>query len=136
MCAIDALGIAPMLSTSVVISSADPGTGQAITVAVPASGHSVWDPASAVVFAGRQDCGDDPRAPAARECCGVVNFFASQATATAWADRHPDVTGTILGHGDAERLGAQIFGPLLDGTRAPWPDTARRVGAPGFRGVL
>jgi hypothetical protein len=52
MCAIDALGIAAMLRTSVLIQSADPSTGELITVAVGGS-KAVWQPATTVVFVGR-----------------------------------------------------------------------------------
>lgn len=134
MCAIDALGIAAMLGTAVTIRSTDPATGDPVNVAVPADGsEAVWDPAAAVVFAGRQvdcaPCADPatgltadraaepvlaaPPAPAADVCCGYVNFFTAAASAAAWAAAHPHVIGRILGHTDAEQLGAQIFGPLL-----------------------
>ena len=52
MCAIDALGIAPMVDSKAVIQSADPSTGQPITVTVDGS-NSEWHPGTAVVFAGR-----------------------------------------------------------------------------------
>jgi hypothetical protein len=118
MCAIDALGIAPMLEAAVVIHSTDPSTDQPITVthgAANSAGPAMWEPATAVVFSG-QACGrrtGPAMGSAADVCCGYVNFFASAATAAAWAKAHPQVTGQILDHANAERLGAHIFGPLL-----------------------
>jgi hypothetical protein len=126
MCAIDALGIASMLHTQVRISSADPGTGAPVTVTVPADGSgALWDPVTAVVFAGRRSdqsdcasCEESTAQPAAVDvCCGYVNFFASARTAAAWEHAHPEVTGRALGHADAERLGTAIFSPLLTGAR-------------------
>jgi hypothetical protein len=122
MCAIDALGMAAMLSTGVTITSADPGTGEPVAVSVGADGKAAaWQPATAVVVNGRlisrEGCG-----PASAEvCCGYMNFFGTRASARAWGARHPEITGEILGQGDALRLGADIFGRLLEG-RSDGPD--------------
>ncbi|MEU5991943.1 alkylmercury lyase family protein [Spirillospora sp. NPDC047418] len=114
MCAVDALGIAAMLHAQVRIRSADPGTGTPVTVTVPADGSgALWDPVTAVVFAGRRtdqsDCAsreESTAQPAAVDvCCGYVNFFASARTAAAWERAHPEVTGRTLGQADTERLG-------------------------------
>lgn len=121
MCAIDALGIAAMLGRPVTISSAEPGTGNPVTVTVPADGGpAVWEPAGAVVYSGQQDtCGTcaDPGTPvpsaAAEVCCGFINFFTTTASATVWASAHPEITGQILSQDDAAEIGIQIFGPLL-----------------------
>jgi len=124
MCAIDALGIAAMLSTRVTITSTDPGTGEPVTVTVHAGGKSAaWQPPAAVVFSGQRTwCGpgDTPpggraRAPADQVCCGHVNFFTASASAAAWASAHPEITGQILGQADALRVGTRIFGNLLTG---------------------
>ena len=110
MCAIDALGISGMLGTSVRIASADPSTGEPIYVAVDGS-SAVWEPDSAVVFVGRTASACD--GPSAAICCGYMNFFTSHATATAWADAHPEIIGGILSQGRALAVGQQIFGQLL-----------------------
>jgi Alkylmercury lyase len=110
MCAIDALGISDMLSTSVQISSADPWTGEAISVAVEGS-SAVWEPDTAVVFAG--STASSCEVSSAASCCGHMNFFTSQTTAAAWAAAHPEVTGGILSQGRALQVGRQIFGHLL-----------------------
>ena len=80
MCAIDALGIAPMLGTSVLISSADPVTAQPIAVTVDGS-ESEWRPATVVVFVGRT--ADQCAGPSAATCCSYINFFASRQAAAA-----------------------------------------------------
>ena len=51
MCAIDALGISAMTGVPVVIESADPSTGQPITLNVDGA-SSTWDPGTAVVYVG------------------------------------------------------------------------------------
>jgi hypothetical protein len=110
MCAIDALGMARMLRTSVAIRSADPATGEAVTVTV--SGRdAVWHPAAAVVFVGRT--ASECAGPSAAICCGHINFFARHSAAAAWATAHPGVTGGILGQDRALEVGEQIFGELL-----------------------
>ncbi|HEX4811537.1 MAG TPA: alkylmercury lyase family protein [Nonomuraea sp.] len=129
MCAIDALGIAAMLRRDVRITSADPSDDRPVTVEVPvevtAAGPARWAPASAVVYAGQQAACDacppaPPQAPApgtsaaaAEVCCGYVNFFADSASAHAWAQSHPQVSGQVLDQQTALQLGVAIFGPLL-----------------------
>jgi hypothetical protein len=110
MCAIDALGISEMLSASVQINSADPWTGEPISVAVEGS-SAVWEPDTSVVFAGRT--ANSCEGSSAATCCGHMNFFTSQTTAAAWAAAHPEVTGGILSQGRAVEIGLQIFGHLL-----------------------
>ena len=110
MCAIDALGISAMTGRPVVIESADPRTGEPITVNVDqASG--TWNPATAVVYVGR--AGGDCAGPSASACCGSINFFATRAAAAAWAVSHPEITGGILSQARALQVGIGIFGQLL-----------------------
>ncbi|OLS99349.1 alkylmercury lyase [Pseudonocardia sp. CNS-004] len=109
MCAIDALGMSAMLGVDTRIDSIDLTSGQPVTVAMTAAGRASWDPATAVVFLGA-DAGGGPSADC---CCDYLNFFADQAAATAWTIAHPHVPGQILSQAEAERLGAQLFGPLL-----------------------
>ncbi|MGH3255306.1 MAG: alkylmercury lyase family protein [Streptosporangiaceae bacterium] len=119
MCAIDALGMAAMLGTGVTITSADPGTGEEVTVTVRTDGKTAWQPATAVVLNGRlisaQACGPGPQAVAASAdaCCGYMNFFGTRASATAWGAAHQAITGEILGQAAALRLGVDIFSKLL-----------------------
>jgi hypothetical protein len=122
MCAIDALGIAAMLGRDVVISSADPRTGTSVTVEVTPDGLTRWQPDSAVVLAGEQAspdaagcCDPAPAVPAAADvCCGVINFFETRESATAWLAGHPGVTGPVHDQASAHALGVQVFGRLLD----------------------
>jgi hypothetical protein len=110
MCAIDALGIAEMLTVKVLIKSADPATGEPISVAV--SGNSaMWEPDTAVVFAGYTATARTRSSAAV--CCGHINFFTSHITAAAWASAHPEITGGILSQSRALETGRQIFGALL-----------------------
>lgn len=103
MCAIDALGIGPMLGTETVISSVDVTTGRPITVSGPD-----WSPADAVVFVGATGSG-----PSADCCCDFLNFFESHDSATAWMTAHPDVPGQILDQSAAQALATRLFGHLL-----------------------
>jgi hypothetical protein len=124
MCAIDALVIAAMLGTNVAITSADPRTGEPVTVTVQAGAETaVWRPPAAVVFYGqRTSCGPagggaatQAVPPAAEVCCGYVNFFTTPASGAAWAGACAEVTGQVLGQTTALRLGAAVFGGLLAG---------------------
>jgi len=110
MCAVDALGIASMLGTSVRINSADPSTGEPIAVAVDGS-RAVWEPDTAVVFVGRTASACE--GSSAATCCGHMNFFTSHTTAAAWADARQEIIGGILSQGRALEVGRQIFGQLL-----------------------
>ncbi len=110
MCAIDALGIAGMLHTSVLIRSADPFNGEPVTVALDGSSAG-WNPAATVVFVGRTavQC----TGPSAAIRCDHINFFTTHSTAEAWASAHPEITGGILSQARALEVAEQIFGQLL-----------------------
>jgi Alkylmercury lyase len=110
MCAIDALGIAGMLHTSTLIKSADPSTGQPVSIAVDGN-NAKWNPATAVVFVGRT--ADQCAGPSAAICCGHINFFAAHPTAAAWASARPQITGAILDQTRALAVAQQIFGRVL-----------------------
>jgi hypothetical protein len=110
MCAIDALGVAEMLGVRVLIRSADPTTGEPVSVSVD-GGTAVWEPDTAVVFAGHT--ASSCAGPSAATCCGFINFFTSHAAAAAWASSHPEILGGILSQPRALEVGQQIFGRLL-----------------------
>jgi hypothetical protein len=110
MCALDALGVAEMLGASVLITSADPATGETMSVSVDGA-TAAWEPDTSVVFAGRTT--DGCAGPSAAICCGHINFFTSHASAGAWAGAHPEITGGILSQARALAVGQQIFGQLL-----------------------
>ncbi|MFD4373833.1 organomercurial lyase [Streptomyces sp. NPDC058486] len=109
MCAIDALGIAAMLDTDVVIASTDPVTGEPVTVTTTRDGRTAWEPRSAVVFIGQRPGGG----PAATTCCDALNFFTSDATAATWIAEHPGIPGRVVDQTQAEQIGVRTFGPLL-----------------------
>ena len=109
MCAIDALGIPAMLGRDVVITSADPVTGDPVTVTAGPDRSTAWQPRGTVVYLGSRSC----PGPAAAVCCDALNFFTSAASARTWAREHPDVTGTVAGQARAEEIARQTFGDLL-----------------------
>jgi hypothetical protein len=122
MCAIDALGMSAMLGRAVTIRSAEPDTGRPITVTVH-SRRATWAPDTTVAVVGAtganvNGCPPDGDAgvigSAADIGCGVMNFFTDQATAAGWLSAHPEVTGEVLPHKRALRLGITLFGHLLD----------------------
>jgi hypothetical protein len=116
MCAIDALGIAPMLNTDTDtdtdtdthIDSIDRITGQVVRISTTA-GQTRWEPAGAVVFLGATAGGG----PSADNCCDYLNFFIDAATANAWTTAHPHIPGQVLNHAQAETLATELFGAVL-----------------------
>ncbi|MFI6938987.1 alkylmercury lyase family protein [Streptomyces sp. NPDC050418] len=108
MCAIDALGIPAMLGRDVTITSRDPVNGRSVTV-TSRSGDLAADPPGAVVFAG-QPAGEGT---AEDLCCGTLNFFTGPASASAWRAAHPEVPGRVVDLRRAQRIGTEVFGPLL-----------------------
>ncbi|GAB2972275.1 hypothetical protein GCM10023080_040460 [Streptomyces pseudoechinosporeus] len=122
MCAIDALGIPDMLGTDAVITSADPVSGEIITV-TSTGGHMSWQPHTAVVYVGQRSC----TGPAADVACGALNFFTSRRTARRWTEQHSDYTGKAIDQARAEALGRSVFGALLTDTEpAPEPGISPR----------
>lgn len=115
MCAIDALGVGPMLGRSTAITSSDPVSGQTIIITATPNAATEWEPASAVVFVGRRA----EKGPAASVCCDAINFFASAHTAARWAALHPEVPGAVLDRADAIEISRAIFGHLLEAEPAP-----------------
>jgi hypothetical protein len=112
MCAIDALGIAPMFGEAIEIESRDPTSGDAIRARVAPDGSVEWSPDSAVVVAGAIRSQGD----ACCGCCPVLNFFASATNAGRWLAEHPEVRGTSISMQDAAAAGELVFGDVLIGT--------------------
>ncbi|PXY32123.1 alkylmercury lyase family protein [Prauserella muralis] len=119
MCMIDALGMPFMLGVDATIATVAPDTHEPITVTVT-DGHVACDPARTVVFVGTENAAG----PSADVCCDHLNAFPHPDAARAWAAAHPGVAGDILDIHGAARLGAHIFGGLLD----PDPGTAAGAG--------
>jgi alkylmercury lyase len=109
MCAIDALGIAPMLDEPIEIRSPDPLDGVEVLTKLGPDGEATWEPESAVVVAGViERCGDSFRG-----CCPVLNFFASSESAESWLAGHPEVRGQAISMRDAIAAGRAVFGDVL-----------------------
>ena len=114
MCAVDALGIAPMLQAPTEITSRDPRTGREVWVRIDPGDGAWWEPETAVVV----DASLGIDGPSFRTCCATVNFFESGESARAYLDAHPEVRGRVLAMRDAIDLGRSLFGELLDGEGA------------------
>lgn len=108
MCAIDALGIAPMLDEPIQIRSRDPHNGDEIRVEVAPDGSAASQPDTAVVVVG---CG---RSGASfNACCPLLNFFTSSETADGWLSEHPRVDGRCISIEEAVEAGRLVFGEVL-----------------------
>jgi Alkylmercury lyase len=114
MCAIDALGVSAMVGQPVTVISAQPDTGQQVTVQVDGD-QATWEPPTAVVLvAATGDC----CAPSAQRTCGYINFFTTDAAALAWAGDRPELSWSLLDQPQALATAVAEFGPLL---RDPGP---------------
>lgn len=109
MCAIDALGIAPMFGESIEVASRDPLSGGEIRAQVAADGAVEWWPESAVVVAGVLD----RQSESCHACCPVLNFFVSAANGERWLAEHPQVRGSVISIQDAAAAGRAVFGDVL-----------------------
>ena len=109
MCAIDALGIAPMFKQPVEITSRDPLSGEEVSARVAPNLDAEWRPPSAVVVAGALR-GD---ADSCTACCPVLNFFASSENADRWLARHPEISGEAISVQQAALAGRTVFGDVL-----------------------
>jgi hypothetical protein len=109
MCAIDALGIAPMLDEPIEIASRDPLTDEEITAMLDPAGSGSWQPQSAVVVCGVRGNGDS-----CRSCCPVLNFFASPENAEQWLAEQDDARGEVISMDDAIVAGRAVFGDVLE----------------------
>ena len=109
MCAIDALGIAPMLDQPIEITSRDPLGNEPFHADVSPDGSASWQPETAAVVAGV----NDRHADSCSGCCPVLNFFASSENAERWLNEHPQVHGEVITIEDAIVAGRAIFADVL-----------------------
>jgi hypothetical protein len=109
MCAIDALGVAPMFERAIVIDSSDPLTDEGISIWLQPDGTGTWQPSEAVVVTGRA-CADGA---AFKGCCQVLNFFASPDSAERYLFEHEAVSGFPITMPQAVEVGRAIFGAVL-----------------------
>jgi Alkylmercury lyase len=110
MCAIDALGIAPMLQLPIEITSHDPLSGAEIWVRLDPGEGAWWEPTTAVVLAGSplRD------GPSYRGCCDVLNFFQSEESANSYLADHPELAGFPISIPDAIEAGRTVFADLMN----------------------
>ena len=109
MCAIDALGIAPMLDQPIEITSRDPLGNEPFHANLSPAGSASWQPETAAVVAGV----NDRHADSCSGCCPVLNFFASTENAERWLNEHPQVHGEVITIEDAIAAGRAIFADVL-----------------------
>jgi Alkylmercury lyase len=113
MCALDALGIPQMTRRNGRIGSADPTSGQPITVTVDDQGSWQWQPATTVVLAGTSTIGD-ACGSVADCCCPYINFHAGPRDADAYRQAHPGMAAELLSQADAVEAARRVFVGLLD----------------------
>lgn len=111
MCAIDALGIAPMFEQPIEIASRDPLTDEAIQVELAADGTGSWQPSEAVVVCGASGSGNSETRSS---CCPVLNFFASRENGERWLEARPDARGQAISLPEAIAAGRAVFGDVLE----------------------
>ena len=110
MCAIDALGIAPMFDQTIEIASVDPLTGEAVRAKLTPEGAGTWEPKSAAIVAGVIDRSDE----SFRGCCPALNFFASAESGERWLeDQHRGVRGQVVSMPEAIAAGRAVFGDVF-----------------------
>jgi Alkylmercury lyase len=111
MCALDALGVLLMTRRNGRISSADPSSGQPITVTVDDQGWH-WRPATTMVLAGTAVVGD-ACSRVADCCCPHINFHASPRDADDYRRAHPAPAAERLDQDEAVEAAGRIFAGLL-----------------------
>jgi hypothetical protein len=109
MCAIDALGIAPMLNLAITIVAHDSISGNEIRVDIDPDLEAKWQPQGAVVLAGSTCCGG----PSFCACCEVLNFFETRENAERYLSEHPKITGAPISIPEAIEAGRVVFGDVL-----------------------
>jgi hypothetical protein len=109
MCAIDALGIAPMLGLPIEITSRDPLSGGEVWVRLDPGDGVWWEPKQAVVLAGSACC----EGPSFRGCCDVLNFFESKQNAERYLRDHQQISGFPISIPAASGLGRTVFGDIF-----------------------
>lgn len=118
LCAIDALGVAAMLQTDIVISSTCHRCGEAVQVVTTGKGRALRKvaPVDAVVW---YDFAYD--GSAATSCCPAIAFFCSDEHRRLWVESQmPKRSGIGLAMDEALQVGQAIFGPvLMDNTARP-----------------
>jgi hypothetical protein len=109
MCAIDALGIAPMLNLPTTIVAHDSISGTEIRIQVDPELEATWHPQGTVVLAGSTSCDG----PSFRGCCDVLNFFEARENAERYLREHLEISGMPISIPVAIEAGRVVFGDVL-----------------------
>jgi hypothetical protein len=109
MCAIDALGIAPMLGLPIEIYSRDPLCGGEIWVRLDPHEGAWWEPQETVVLSGSVCC----EGPSFLGCCDVLNFFERRENAERYLAENASVSGHPISLPEAIEAGRIVFGEVL-----------------------
>ncbi len=109
MCAIDALGIAPMLGVAIEIHSRDPVNAGEVWVRLDQREGAWWEPEEAVVLSGSTCC----EGPSFGGCCDVLNFFETRENAERYLAEHREVAGHPISLPEAIEAGRIVFGDLF-----------------------
>ena len=109
MCAIDALGIAPMLGVAIEIHSHDPVNAGEVWVRLDPREGAWWEPEEAVVLSGSTCC----EGPSFGGCCDVLNFFETTENAQHYLREHPEINGAPITIPEAAEAGRLVFGDVL-----------------------
>ena len=109
MCAIDALGIAPMLGVAIVIHSRDPVNAGEVWVRLDRArergGNQRRRSCSAAALVAR--------GPSFGGCCDVLNFFETRENAERYLAEHGEVAGDPISLPEAIEAGRIVFGDIL-----------------------
>src|SRR5436190_5821862 len=109
LCAIDSLGIAPMLGLPIEVRSRDPISGGEVHVQLQPGEQTDWQPKRAVVLAGSTRCDG----PSFGGCCDVLNFFETTESAQRYLREHPEINGAAITIPEAAEAGRVVFGDVL-----------------------
>jgi hypothetical protein len=109
MCAIDALGIAPMLGLPIEVYSHDPVSGGETWVRLDPGEGAWWEPQEAVVVSGSASC----EGPSYCGCCDVLNFFERRENAERYLAEHREVAGSSISLPEAIEAGRIVFGDVF-----------------------
>ena len=109
MCAIDALGIGPMLGLPIEIYSRDPVSGGEVWVRLDPGEGAWWEPQEAVVLSGSARC----EGPSYCSCCDVLNFFETRTNVERYLAEHQDVAGSPISLPEAIEVGRIVFGDVF-----------------------
>lgn len=123
MCAIDALGVAPMLNRAVLVSAACAHCDTPITIAVTPHDLEGYTPPGTVVTA-RYATG-----PAASSRCGVMRFACSQDHADQWLHTAGTPNDVVLQIEDAYSLAREQFHRCYSSGRVAKPFERKPPGA-------